>query len=98
MKDDSSGFVPQSWRYLLAPGMTFVYIVGIIVSGHVKYGNGGYMNEVAGNAKLSNLEKVRRFAISPEPFTISNSLMTPTLKIRRHKIRAAYGKMLEELY
>jgi hypothetical protein len=24
--------------------------------------------------------------------------MTPTLKIRRHKIRAAYGKVLEELY
>jgi long-chain acyl-CoA synthetase len=50
------------------------------------------------NNKLSNLEKIRRFAISPEPFTVANGLMTPTLKIRRHKIRAAYGKMLEGLY
>jgi len=50
------------------------------------------------NGKLSNLEKIRRFAISPEPFTVANGLMTPTLKIRRHKIRAAYGKVLEELY
>ncbi len=50
------------------------------------------------NAKLSNLEKIRRYAISPESFTVDNGLMTPTLKIRRHKIRAAYGKVLEELY
>ena len=50
------------------------------------------------NSKLSNLEKIRRYAISPEPFTVANGLMTPTLKIRRHKIRAAYGKVLEELY
>ncbi len=50
------------------------------------------------NAKLSNLEKVRRYAISPEAFTVDNGLMTPTLKIRRHKIKAALGKMLEELY
>jgi long-chain acyl-CoA synthetase len=50
------------------------------------------------NAKLANLEKVRRWAISPEPFTVDNGLMTPTLKIRRHKIKAAHGKTLEELY
>ena len=50
------------------------------------------------NAKLANLEKVRRYAISPEPFTVDNGLMTPTLKIRRHKIKAAHGKTLEELY
>ncbi len=50
------------------------------------------------NNKLSNLEKIRRYAISPESFTVDNGLMTPTLKIRRHKIRAAYGKVLEELY
>jgi len=50
------------------------------------------------NGKLSNLEKIRHYAISPEPFTVDNGLMTPTLKIRRHKIRAAYGKILEGLY
>jgi len=50
------------------------------------------------NGKLSSLEKIRRYAISPEPFTVANGLMTPTLKIRRHKIRAAYGKVLERLY
>ena len=50
------------------------------------------------DARLSKLEKVRRCAISPEPFTDDNGLMTPTLKISRHEIEAAHGKTLEELY
>jgi len=50
------------------------------------------------NAELSVSEKVRRFAVAPEPFTIDNDLLTPTMKIRRHKIRAVYGTLLEDLY
>ena len=50
------------------------------------------------NARLSRIEKIRRFAIVPEPFTIENEMMTPSLKIRRHKVRAAYGGVLEKLY
>jgi len=50
------------------------------------------------NAELSVSERVRRFAVAPEPFTIDNDLLTPTLKIRRHKIRAAYGTLVEQLY
>jgi long-chain acyl-CoA synthetase len=33
-----------------------------------------------------------------EPFTIENEMLTPTLKIRRHKVRAVYGARLEALY
>ena len=50
------------------------------------------------NAELSVSERVRRFTVAPEPFTIDNDLLTPTLKIRRHKIRAVYGTLLEDLY
>ncbi|HEY9547991.1 MAG TPA: AMP-binding protein, partial [Kiloniellaceae bacterium] len=50
------------------------------------------------NANLSPLEKVRRFAVLDEPFTVENGMMTPTMKIRRHKIKAAYGETLERLY
>lgn len=50
------------------------------------------------NANLSSLEKVRRFAILDAPFTVENGMMTPTMKIRRHKIKAAYGEVLENLY
>jgi len=50
------------------------------------------------NAELSVIEKVRSFAFADEPFTIENGEMTPSLKIRRHAIRARYGDRLEALY
>jgi long-chain acyl-CoA synthetase len=50
------------------------------------------------NRGLSNIEKVRRFLLAPEPFSIANEMMTPTLKIRRHIIRQLWGTKLEALY
>ncbi|HXV25699.1 MAG TPA: long-chain fatty acid--CoA ligase [Alphaproteobacteria bacterium] len=50
------------------------------------------------NRDLSSLEKVRRFVIAREPFTIDNGMLTASLKIRRHKIRETYGQALETLY
>ncbi|MEO3431073.1 long-chain fatty acid--CoA ligase [Pelagibius sp. CAU 1746] len=50
------------------------------------------------NGSLSSLEKVRRFAVLSEPFSVENGMMTPTMKIRRHKIRDAYGEVLKNLY
>ena len=50
------------------------------------------------NDKLSNIEKVRRFIIADGPFTIDNAQMTPTMKVRRHKLKEIYGKNLEQLY
>lgn len=50
------------------------------------------------NAKLSTTERVKRFLLTGEAFTIENQLLTPTLKVRRHKIRERYGEALEQLY
>jgi long-chain acyl-CoA synthetase len=50
------------------------------------------------NRTLSPIERIRRFVIADEPFSIANDQMTPTLKIRRHAIRAAYGAALDALY
>lgn len=50
------------------------------------------------NREVSTLEKVRRFLIAPEPFTVENGQMTPTLKVRRHAVKAAYGERLRALY
>jgi long-chain acyl-CoA synthetase len=50
------------------------------------------------NRVLSPVERVRRFVIAPEPFTIGNAQMTPTLKIKRHVIREAYGAALDAIY
>ncbi len=50
------------------------------------------------NATLSQHEKVRRFVLAPEAFSIENGQLTPTLKIRRHVIKTAYGAALDALY
>ncbi|MGE5505640.1 MAG: AMP-dependent synthetase/ligase [Actinomycetota bacterium] len=50
------------------------------------------------NRDLSTIEKVRRFTVAAEPFSVANGMLTPTLKIRRHRIREVYGEMLEGLY
>ena len=49
------------------------------------------------NTEVSVLEKVRRVAVLGEPFTIDNGLLTPTMKIRRHKIREHHGETLAAL-
>ena len=50
------------------------------------------------NDDLSVIERVRRFILADEPFTIDNSEMTPSIKIRRHVIRARYQDRLDALY
>ncbi|MDE8651733.1 AMP-dependent synthetase/ligase [Novosphingobium album (ex Liu et al. 2023)] len=50
------------------------------------------------NADLSVIEKVRQFAFADEPFSIENEEMTPSLKVRRHKLKERYGERLDALY
>lgn len=50
------------------------------------------------NRDLSVIEKVRQFAFADEAFSIDNGEMTPSLKIRRHKIRERYGARIDALY
>jgi long-chain acyl-CoA synthetase len=50
------------------------------------------------NAELSVIEKVRRFIIADEPFTVENAQLTPSIKIRRHVIKEVYGERLDALY
>ena len=44
------------------------------------------------------IEKVRQYAFADEAFSIENEEMTPSLKIRRHKLKERYGARLEALY
>jgi long-chain acyl-CoA synthetase len=50
------------------------------------------------NRDLSVVEKVRQIVLADEPFTIENEEMTPSMKIRRHKIKERYGERLNALY
>ena len=50
------------------------------------------------NRKLSVIERIRKFILTAESFTIDNSMLTPSMKIRRHIIRDKYGNALDSLY
>jgi len=50
------------------------------------------------NQDLSVVEKVRQFTFADEAFSIENEEMTPSLKIRRHKLKERYGARLDGLY
>jgi len=50
------------------------------------------------NKDLSVIEKVRKFEFADEAFTIENEEMTPSMKIRRHKIRDRYQDRIDGLY
>ncbi|MFL2844029.1 MAG: AMP-dependent synthetase/ligase [Alphaproteobacteria bacterium] len=59
-----------------------------IISSEVKKANEG----------LSSIEKIRKFIIAKEPFSTENGLLTPTMKVRRHKVLEIYGETLDDLY
>ena len=50
------------------------------------------------NSGLGVIERVRKFNLTDEAFTIDNEMMTPSLKVRRHKVMEKYGEALEGLY
>lgn len=50
------------------------------------------------NGNLSNLERVRKFMIADQEFTTDNELMTPSMKVRRHKVLNIYGDELNKLF
>ena len=54
------------------------------------------VNEI--NKKLSLVEKIKKFHLINEDFTIENGLLTPTMKVKRNKVTDKYKNTLESFY
>ena len=50
------------------------------------------------NKNLSKIEKIKKFIVINEQFTLENGMMTPTLKLKRYKIINKYKLDIEKLY
>jgi long-chain acyl-CoA synthetase len=50
------------------------------------------------NKELTKIEKIKKFLIINNQFSIENGFMTPTLKLKRFKIIQEYKKELEDFY
>ncbi len=86
--------IKQSFVY----GDKKTYLVALIVSetNENKKEIENYLENL--NKSLSLVEKVKKFKLIREEFTIENGMLTPTLKLKRKKILEKYKQDLEKLY
>ncbi len=50
------------------------------------------------NKNLTKIEKIKKYFVINEKFSIENGMLTPTLKLKRYKIIQNYKKQFENLY
>ena len=50
------------------------------------------------NKNLTIVEKIKKFHLINEIFSIENGLLTPTMKVKRNKVIAKYKNILEDFY
>ena len=50
------------------------------------------------NENLTIIEKIKKFHLINENFSIENGLLTPTMKVRRNKVTIKYKNILENFY
>ena len=58
--------------------------------------NSEILNEI--NNNLTLVEKIKKFHLIDESFSIENGLLTPTMKVKRNKVIAKYKNILENFY
>ena len=87
-------FIKQSFVY----GDKKNYLAAIIVTG--KETNKDKIKLIIENINkdLTLIEKIKKFILLHEEFTVENGMLTPTLKLKRKEIIKNYKQQLENLY
>lgn len=56
------------------------------------------LQSTARGARLRGFEVVRAAHLTPEPFTVDNDLLTPTLKLKRHQLQRRFQRQIDDMY
>ena len=88
-------FIEQALVY----GDSKPYLIALLVINDKNISNELIFKEIEKiNKNFSKIEKIKKFFLIKDQFTIENQLMTPTLKLKRYKIIEKYKKQIENLY
>ncbi len=76
------------------------YLVALIVPSQEFLGQKEKIKEIIDeiNKNLTLVEKIKRFSLIEENFSIENGLLTPTMKVKRNKVILKYKNILENFY
>ena len=76
------------------------YLVALIVPNKEFLGKKEEIKEIIDeiNKNLTLVEKIKKFYLLEENFSIENGLLTPTMKVKRNKVVAKYKNILENFY
>ena len=76
------------------------YLVALIVPSKEFSNQKEKINEIVNeiNNNLTLVEKIKKFHLIDESFSIENGLLTPTMKVKRNKVIAKYKDILENFY
>jgi len=76
------------------------YLVALIVPSKEFSNQKEKINEIVNdlNNNLTLIEKIKKFQLINESFSIENGLLTPTMKVKRNKVILKYKNILENFY
>ena len=76
------------------------YLVALIVPSKEFSNQKEEINEIVNaiNNNLTIVEKIKKFQLIDENFSIENGLLTPTMKVKRNKVISKYKNILENFY
>jgi long-chain acyl-CoA synthetase len=76
------------------------YLIALIVLNKDFKEQNEKINEIVDeiNKNLTLVEKIKKFHLIEENFSIENGLLTPTMKVKRNKVIVKYKNILEKFY
>lgn len=91
---------PEARKWLDQNSLNFTKLSDILSSKDDKKILKAFQNVIdrVNSQALSNPQRIQKFAILPNDFTVATGELTPTLKVKRHFVLEKYRNIIDEFY